>query len=133
MMKVTMPDLTETKRCRIRITIDQVGNFWTLLIFHVLANGSLRFMEIKRAIGTVSQRSLTQALRDLERDGYLERKVYPTSPPKVEYRLTPLGRSLLKAMGNLVRWAGAHLDEVIASRKKYDEISSKKLVNPRPS
>ena len=132
-MKVTTPNLADAKRCRVRITIDQVGNIWTLLVFHALANGSLRFMEIKRAIGTISQRSLTQALRDLERDGYLARKVYPTSPPKVEYRLTPLGQSLLKAMRSLLLWAGAHLDEVIESRKKYDEISSKESASPKPS
>jgi len=83
-MKVTTPTLADAKQCRLRITIDQVGNYWTVLIFHALSNGSLRFMEIKRAIGTISQRSLTQALRDLEREGYVARKVYPTSPPKVE-------------------------------------------------
>jgi DNA-binding HxlR family transcriptional regulator len=125
-MKVTTPSVTEVKRCRVRITIDQVGNYWTLLIFHALANGACRYMEIKRAIGNVSQRSLTQTLRDMERDGYVARQVYPTSPPKVEYRLTTLGQSLLNAMRNLVTWAGAHLDEVIESRKKYDEIGGGK-------
>ncbi len=119
-MKVTAPSVAEVKRCRVRVTIDQVGNYWTLLIFHALANGAGRYMEIKRAIGDVSQRSLTQALRDMERDGYVARKVYPTSPPKVEYCLTALGQSLLKAMGKLVIWADAHLGEVIESRKKYD-------------
>jgi DNA-binding HxlR family transcriptional regulator len=124
MMKVTTrPTLADAKRSRVRITIDQVGNYWTLMIFHALAGGSLRYMELKRAIGTVSQRSLTEALRNLERDGYVARKVHPTSPPKVEYWLTPLGKSLLKPMLKLVAWAGAHLDEVIASRKRYDEVS----------
>lgn len=132
MTKVTRPTLADVKRCRVRITIDQVGNYWTLLIFHVLANGSLRFMEIKRGIGTISQRSLTQALRDLERDGCLGRTVYPTSPPKVEYRLTPLGQSLLKAMRSLMLWAGAHLDEVIESRKRYDD-TIKKATSPKPT
>jgi len=106
----------------VRITIAQAGNYWTLLVFHALGNarsGALRYMEIKRAIGTVSQRSLTQGLRDLERDGFVQRKVYPTSPPKVEYRLTQLGESLLKAMRGLVMWAGDHLDEVMKCRKEF--------------
>jgi DNA-binding HxlR family transcriptional regulator len=123
MTKVTAPALADAKRSRVRITIAQVGNNWTLLIFYALGNAaqsSLRYMEIKRAIGTISQRSLTQALRDLERDGFVARKVYPTSPPKVEYRLTPLGRSLLKAMRPLILWSVANLDEVLASRKNHD-------------
>lgn len=126
-MKAAVPSLADAKRSRVRITIDQIGNNWTLLIFHALADGSRRYMEIKRAIGTISQRSLTQALRDLERDGYVARKVYPTSPPKVEYRLTLLGQSLLKAMKNLLLWSNAHLDEVIEARKKYDKTSKESL------
>ena len=123
-MKVTAPTVAQAKASSVRITIAQVGNYWTLLIFHALAGGSQRYMEIKRAIGTVSQRSLTQALRDLERDGYVERTVYPTSPPKVSYRLTPLGKSLRKAMSSVVRWADTHLPEVIEARKSYDKDNS---------
>ena len=128
MTKVTAPTLADAKRSDVRVTIAQAGNHWTLLIFHALGNaaqGSLRYMEIKRAIGTISQRSLTQALRDLERDGYVARKVYPTSPPKVEYRLTELGRSLLKAMRSLVVWASQHLEEVSESRERYDQSNGK--------
>jgi DNA-binding HxlR family transcriptional regulator len=124
MMKVPTPTLADAKRSSIRITIAGVGNSWTLMIFYALGNagqGSLRYMEIKRAIGTISQRSLTGALRNLERDGYVARKVYPTSPPKVEYRLTRFGHSLLKAMNHLVHWADEHLDEAVAARKRYDE------------
>jgi DNA-binding HxlR family transcriptional regulator len=124
MMKVTAPTLEHAKRCCVRITIDQVGNYWTLLIFHALANGSQRYMEMKRAIGTVSQRSLTQALRDLERDGYVQRTVYPTSPPKVSYGLTSLGKSLWKAMAGVVRWADTHLAEVVEARKTYDKANT---------
>jgi DNA-binding HxlR family transcriptional regulator len=90
-------------------------------------------MELKRAIGSISQRSLTQALRDLERDGYLARKVYPTSPPKVEYRLTSLGQSLLKPIRGLMDWAGAHLAEVIESRRKYDALCQKAAVQSHPA
>jgi DNA-binding HxlR family transcriptional regulator len=124
MMKVTGPTVEQAKRCSVRITIDRVGNYWTLLIFHALANGSQRYMEMKRAIGTVSQRSLTQALRDLERDGYVRRTVYPTSPPKVSYGLTPLGKSLWKVMAGVVRWADTHLEEVVEARKTYDKANT---------
>ena len=123
-MKVTALTVEHARRSRVRITIDQVGNYWTLLIFHALANGSLRYMEMKRAVGTVSQRSLTQALRDLERDGYVQRTVFPTSPPKVSYCLTPLGRSFWKAMASVVRWADAHLTEVVEARRAYDKANS---------
>lgn len=130
MMKVTAPDLEDARGSRVRITLDGVGNIWTLLIFHALADGSRRYMEVKRAIGNISQRSLTQALRDLERDGYVERKVYPTSPPKVEYRLTALGKSFLKPMKGLVAWAGANLGKVLEARKHYDNNHSKQPDRP---
>jgi DNA-binding HxlR family transcriptional regulator len=121
MMKVTAPDIAKAKTTCLRITIQQVGNYWTLLIFHALAKGELRYMDLKRAIGNVSQRSLTQALRDLERDGYLTRKVFPSSPPKVEYRLTPLGQSLVRAMRSLVVWAAAHSDDIKSARARFDK------------
>ncbi len=79
-----------------------------------------RFMDVKRSIGDITQRVLTQTLRKLERDGYVARQVYPTSPPTVEYWLTPLGMSLLEPMGNLVMWANQNFDNVMNSRKKYD-------------
>lgn len=126
MINVTTPGLADAMHSRVRITIDRVGNTWTLLVFHALADGPLRYMELKRALGKVSQRSLTQALRDLERDGYVARNVHATSPPNVEYRLTPLGKSLLQPMKTLVRWAGAHLEEVTRSRAQYDQRAKAK-------
>jgi DNA-binding HxlR family transcriptional regulator len=124
MMKVTARKGEQARHCRVRITIDEVGNYWTLLVLQTLANGSQRYMEIRRAIRTVSQRSLTQALRDLERDGYVQRTVYPTSPPKVSYELTPLGKSFWKAATGLVHWADMHLAKVIAARKAYDTANN---------
>lgn len=122
MTKVTT--MAEARRCRVRITIAGVGNNWTLLIFHSLGGApqsSQRYMELSRAIPTISRRSLTQALRDMERDGYVARKVHPTSPPKVEYRLTALGKSLLRPMRILVLWASEHLEEVVSARREYDK------------
>ena len=69
-------------------------------------------MEVKRSVGDITERVLTQALRRLERDGYVSREVHPTSPPTVEYWLTPMGESLLKPMGKLVQWANVHFREV---------------------
>ena len=81
-----------------------------------------RFMDVKRSIGDITQRVLTQTLRELERDGYVNRRVYPTSPPTVEYWLTPMGQSLLEPMGNLVVWANGHFDKVMAARKRFDGL-----------
>ncbi|HOC01007.1 MAG TPA: winged helix-turn-helix transcriptional regulator, partial [Verrucomicrobiota bacterium] len=98
--------------CPIRNVLDQVGNKWSLLVLMSLQGRRRRFMEVKRSIGDITQRVLTQTLRRLERDGHVSRQVYPTSPPTVEYRLTPTGESLLKPMGKLVRWANVHFGEV---------------------
>ncbi len=84
-----------------------------------LANGTLRFTQLKRAIGDISQRMLAQTLRTLERDGYVSRKVYPTIPPKVEYSLTALGRSLLVKVEPLVEWAEENHGSVRKARKAY--------------
>src|ERR1044071_6505334 len=73
----------------------RVGDKWTILVVGELGNGPRRFSEIRRALGSISQRMLTLTLRSLERDGLAKRTVFPTVPPKVEYALTPLGRSLL--------------------------------------
>ncbi len=77
-------------------------------------------MEVKRAIGDITQRVLTQTLRGLERDGYVTRTVRPTSPPTVEYRLTKMGDSLLKPMSKLVGWANEHFDQVLEARRRHD-------------
>lgn len=84
-----------------------------------LAEGTLRFTEVKRAIGDISQRMLAQTLRTLECEGYVTRKVYPTIPPKVEYTLTDLGESLLTRMTPLIRWADENHDRIRKARKAY--------------
>ena len=90
-----------------------------MLALVTLSQGTLRFTELKRAIGDVSQRMLAQTLRTLERDGYVSRKVYASVPPKVEYRLTELGASLLSKVEPLVDWADKHHDQVRKARKVY--------------
>ncbi len=113
------PELPLSERCPIRDVLDCVGDRWSLLALTTLQGGTLRFTELKRAIGDISPRMLAQTLRGLERDGYVRRTVHPAVPPKVEYALTPLGRSLLKRIDPLVEWAAANHDRVRDARKTY--------------
>jgi DNA-binding HxlR family transcriptional regulator len=106
-------------KCPVRDVLDRIGDRWSLLVLLVLAPKTLRFTEVKRAIGDISQRMLSQTLRALEKDGYVSRAVYPTVPPKVEYCLTDLGRSLLEKIDPLVEWANAHHDLVRQARDSY--------------
>lgn len=106
-------------KCPVRDVLDRIGDRWSLLVLLVLAPKTLRFTEVKRAIGDISQRMLSQTRRSLEKDGYVSRAVYPTVPPKVEYSLTDLGRSLLSRIDPLVEWANTHHDLVRQAREAY--------------
>jgi DNA-binding HxlR family transcriptional regulator len=108
------------KLCPVRDVLNCIGDRWSLLILLTLAQeGVLRFTALKRAIGDISQRMLAQTLRGLERDGYVTRKIYPTIPPQVEYRLTNLGESLLAKIEPLVEWADENHDRVREARESY--------------
>ena len=124
MPKVTDSMLANAGACPIRNVLDQVGSKWCLLVMLALHGRRRRFMDLKRGIGDITQRVLTQTLRNLERDGYVAREVHPTSPPTVEYWLTGRGESLLKPMAKLVEWANAHFDEVMDSRRRFDSASA---------
>lgn len=106
--------------CPVRQALDRIGDKWTTLLIGMLANGPKRFSELRRGIGGISQKMLTQTLRSLERDGLVERTLYPEVPPRVEYALTPLGKTLWEPIGAIVRWTEAHIDEVVAAQQKYD-------------
>lgn len=108
-----------SEQCPVRDVLDCIGDRWSLLTLLILASGTLRFTQLKRAIGDISQRMLAQTLRTLERDGYVSRKAHPTIPPKVEYSLTAFGRSLLGKVEPLVEWADRNHDRVRAARKSY--------------
>lgn len=120
MLRVTATTPQEAESCPVRDVLDRIGDKWSLLILCALADGKLRFMDIKRAIGDVSQRMLTQTLRHLERDGYITRRVYLSVPPRVEYELSDLGRSLLVPLQQLIAWAETHHPEIAAARERYD-------------
>lgn len=123
MLEVTDSMLANADACPIRNILDEVGNKWSLLVMLSLAGKRRRFMDVKRSIGDITQRVLTQTLRNLQRDGFVNRQVYPTSPPTVEYWLTPMGESLLEPMGNLVVWANKHFDKVMDARKRFDGLN----------
>nr|MBA2585494.1 helix-turn-helix transcriptional regulator [Chthoniobacterales bacterium] len=96
-------------RCLSRVVLERIADKWTALIIHVLATGTHRYAELQREIGGVSQKMLTQTLRTLERDGLVQRKVYAVVPPKVEYTLTSLGRTLVEPLQAICRWSEKHL------------------------
>lgn len=106
--------------CDVRQTLDRIGDKWSLLVISILGAGPLRFMELRREIGSISQRMLTLTLRHLERDGLVLRTHYPTIPPRVEYQLTPLGESLLESIQAIVHWSLEHRQEIAEAREKYD-------------
>ncbi len=110
----------ESEDCAMRELLDRIGDTWTLLIVLNLGGGKHRFSELKRRVGGISQRMLTQTLRHLERDGMLTRTVYPTNPPSVEYELTALGFSMLDAIRALIEWTAANQTEIADARANYD-------------
>jgi DNA-binding HxlR family transcriptional regulator len=106
--------------CGIRDVLDRIGDKWTVLVIVELSKGVRRFRELQRAIPGISQRMLTVTTRRLCRDGLIERTVYATIPPQVEYRLTDMGRSLAKTVFGLADWARDHKNMIVASRQQWD-------------
>lgn len=106
--------------CPVRNVLDRVGDKWSMLILIALAAGPSRFSALARGVPDISKRMLTQTLRDLERDGFVARRVFPTKPPSVEYRLTALGIALLDPLARLVRWAEASHPAIQEARACFD-------------
>src|ERR1700729_3301010 len=98
----------------------RIGDKWSVLVVTRLGDKPMRFNELRRSIGGISQRMLTLTLRGLERDGLLTRTVFPTIPPRVDYALTQLGRSLRCAVEPLGSWARAHVADIHKAREKFD-------------
>jgi len=111
--------------CPVRNVVAQIGDKWSLLILFALVDGPDRFNALKSRIEGISQRMLTQTLRDLEREGYVNRTVYPEVPVRVEYELTELGRELVKPLYQLVCWADEHQEQIKRARRAYDEKASR--------
>jgi DNA-binding HxlR family transcriptional regulator len=107
--------------CRaISDVLARVGDKWSVLVVTRLGSGSMRFNELRRSIGGISQRMLTLTLRGLERDGLVTRTVFPTIPPRVDYALTSLGRDLLEPVSALGEWATRNQAKIARAREKFD-------------
>ena len=106
--------------CPIRNVLDQVGGKWTVLILAALAATPRRFGELFRLLPDISKRMLAQTLRSLERDGLVIRAVFPTKPPSVEYRLSPLGETVLGPLSELVVWADRNFPAIRQARARFD-------------
>jgi len=106
-------------RCPIRDVLDRIGDRWSLLVLGCLRGGTLRFSELRREVGDISQRMLSQTVRRLEEDGLVSRRVFPTVPPRVDYSLTPLGQSLLVPLDGLLVWVEANRPAIHAARETF--------------
>ncbi len=108
--------------CPARELLDRIADKWTALIIGTLSASPapLRFGELRRAVGGISQKMLTQTLRDLERDGLAVRTIYPVIPPRVEYALTPLGSTLNEPLAALSAWVERKMPDVRAAQKAFD-------------
>jgi DNA-binding HxlR family transcriptional regulator len=120
-METLTPNVYDAN-CPTRKVLDLIADKWATLIIGLLNNEQpQRFAALQRQIGGISQKMLTQTLRRLERDGLVQRRVYPEVPPRVEYALTSLGQTLCEPISALIRWSEKNIDAVTAAQKRYDE------------
>ena len=110
-------------KCPVRNVLDKVGDKWSMLLVMTLATGPRRFNQLHREVPDISQKMLTQTLRDLQRDGLVARRVFDTKPPSVEYRLTELGASLIVPFGYLIQWANDNFPTIETARTSFDATS----------
>jgi DNA-binding HxlR family transcriptional regulator len=118
-LKPRHPHLTEDCRA-VSDILQHVGDKWTVLVVGKLGDGTMRFTELRSAVGGISQKMLTSTLRGLERDGFVTRTVHPVVPPRVDYELTDLGRELLQPVTALGEWARKNVTRVHAARNRFD-------------
>jgi DNA-binding HxlR family transcriptional regulator len=106
--------------CQARAVLQRVGDKWSMQVIDLLGQDTKRFTELHRSVGGITARMLTVTLRGLERDGIVTRTIHPVIPPRVEYALTPMGRTLLDTIGQLITWVDRHLSEIETARAAYD-------------
>ncbi len=111
---------TYASDCPTRQVLDRIADKWAVLVLSVLADGPVRFNQLRRRIEGLSQKMLSQTLKSLERDGLISRRAFATVPVTVEYSITPLGRTLAATVDALRVWAEAHIGEVQQAQKRYD-------------
>lgn len=109
--------------CPVRGVLDRISDKWSLLLVMMLSAGPKRFNQLRREVPDISQKMLTQTLRDLQRDGLVSRRVFDTKPPSVEYSLTEMGTSIIVPFGHLIEWASAHHGKIKDARVDYDNAS----------
>ena len=109
--------------CPVRNVLDRIGDKWSMLLVMTLATGPRRFNQLHREIPDISQKMLTQTLRDLQRDGLVSRRVFDTKPPSVEYQLTTLGHSLIVPFGHLIEWANKSIPGIVEAREAFDALA----------
>lgn len=120
--------------CPSRSVIQMLADKWTMLVIDSLSRGPMRFGELRRQVGGVTQKMLTQTLRLLERDGLVLREVYPSAPPSVEYSLTPLGVSITAITEQMCLWAQDNLKPVLVARLNYDtRMAREEQLRPSPT
>ncbi|WP_153539114.1 winged helix-turn-helix transcriptional regulator [Actinomadura macrotermitis] len=113
-----LPADVYSAKCPTRQVIDHISGKWTILVVDALTEGTQRYTDLYRRIEGVSQKMLTQTLRGLEADGFVSRRVHPTVPPRVDYDLTELGRSLAEPIAALRRWTETHINEIERARAR---------------
>ncbi len=111
-------------RCPTRMVLDRLADKWALLVLDRLQSGPVRFNHLRRDIRGLSQKVLSQTLKRLERDGLVKRTVHPTVPIRVDYALTPLGRTLTETVAAFAHWAERNMDAVLAAQTAYDAASA---------
>ena len=114
--------------CPSRVIFQRIGDKWASLVVQVLADGPVRFTDLRARVSSVTPKVLTQTLRALERDGLVTRTVYPQVPPRVDYELTRMGRSLLEPLAQLRKWAEEHVPSILEARDSYDEVRDSELL-----
>lgn len=118
------------KTCPSRQALDLIADKWTVLVIYALRSGKRRYNELSRTVDGISRKMLTQTLRDLERNGMVLRTVYPGTPSRVDYRLTPLGERLVPLLSMLCDWAAEHMERVAAAQEAYDRAASRNGTGP---
>lgn len=117
-----MKTFSQNGNCPIRDILCRLGDKWSLLVLTTLsANGTMRFSDIHKSIGDISQRMLTVTLRSLEADGLVIRKIYPEVPPRVEYNLSDSGKELMPHLENLVGWALENMKDIVKTRVEHEK------------
>ncbi|MBL8165012.1 MAG: helix-turn-helix transcriptional regulator [Anaerolineae bacterium] len=118
--------------CPTRQVLDLIADRWTALVIGLLEDQPKRFSELQRGIGGISQKMLSQTLRELERSGMVTRTVYPEIPPRVEYALTPLGKTICAPLAAIRNWAEENIEQISSSQEDYDNRTSSRAVAVQP-